>query len=735
MTLVTMLGHPNREALLTANLVDLYARPEDKKRWKSVLERDRIVGSSEVQVYRYDGTVIWLNETIHAGKNLRGRALSYDGWVEDITERKRVEEALHREVDFNTTLVQNSAAFIVAIDAKGRTLMMNETMARTLGYTREEVRGRDFLSAFVPKADREGAAVFFDVLIAESKPKRRESSLLAKDGRELPVEWHDRPVLTPDGDFSYILGVGIDITERKRAEEALRAYHEHLEQLVEKRTLELATAKEAAETANRAKSTFLARMSHDLRTPLNGILGYAQILMRDRSISPQQKNSLNVIERSGRHLLSLINDLLDLAKAEAGKVELCPGDFHLLAFLRSIAELIRVRAEYKGIDWSLELSSDLPEGVRGDERRLRQVLVNLLDNAVKFTDKGGVTLSVSRGTSHVLREHGDVKGESEMPGVCLRFEVSDTGIGVAPEDLQAIYDPFGQVGDQRRRSKGTGLGLSISRNLVELMGGDLQVESPFSRPGGGKVEGGAGSRFWFDVVLFEVDYGIEFAAEPPRQIVGVKGDKLKILVVDDNRESRAVLVDLLSPLGFEVAEAGNGCEGLAKAEESRPHVVLTGLIMPEMDGLELIQRIKESPSLKDENGMSPVVIATSANVYEKDQQKSLSAGSDLFLAQPVEADLLFEQLQRLLNVEWLYSQTVDQAGRDDKPLEFVLPSARTLAELLDRATMGDIEELEEQLTELAQSDEKYLPFVTKLRRLARNFELNRICALLEEYLS
>src|SRR5919199_3130810 len=344
-------------------------------------------------------------------------------------------------------------------------------------------------------------------------------------------------------------------------EEALQ----NLETKVEQRTLELQEnnillqqeicdrkrAEEAAQAANRAKSEFLANMSHELRTPLNGILGYTQIFKKDKTLTEQQKNGIGIIHQCGEHLLTLINDILDLSKIEARKMELFPKDFYFSEFLECIAEICRIRAEQKGLVLIYETITPLPKVIRADEKRLRQVLINLLGNAVKFTDKGRVTFRV-----------GYQEGK-------VRFQVEDTGIGIAPNQLEEIFLPFQQVGEYSRETEGTGLGLAISRQLVQMMGASLNVLSTL----------GKGSVFWLDLDLPEVDQGADVGKVDERPIIGFKGSKRKVLVVDDKWTNRSVLVNLLEPLGFEVVEATDGLDGLAKAPEFQPDLILMDLVM------------------------------------------------------------------------------------------------------------------------------------------------------------
>jgi CheY-like chemotaxis protein len=465
-------------------------------------------------------------------------------------------------------------------------------------------------------------------------------------------------------------------------------------------------------------------MSHELRTPLNGILGYAQILKSSTyAPSDQQLNGLNVIEQSGQQLLALINDILDLAKIESGKVELYQINFHLPTMIRSLGEVTQMRAEQKNIYFRLDTPAEslskqpaLPEMVYGDERRLRQVLLNLLENALKFTDTGGITLRITG------------VDPAPFPQPChIRFEVEDTGVGIPVKYQQTIFSPFEQVGDQKAKAKGTGLGLSICRNLVNVMGGDLKVKS----------QPGAGSAFWFEIPLTVIyQESLLPAATSSQRIVGIKSSRSTpgrlptVLVVDDNWQNRSVFVDLLSPLGFNAIEAENGAVALTKAAKIQPDGILTDLVMPDMSGFELIEQIRQLSGLKDK-----IIISTSASVQETDQQASLALGSNAFLPKPVEAQRLFGLLERLLGLEWIYLEADTPADTPVALADWVVPPREMLQILQASAKIGDIEAIQDEFAHIAQADERYRPFTARLQQLAWDFKLNELNNLLKTYLS
>ena len=496
---------------------------------------------------------------------------------------------------------------------------------------------------------------------------------------------------------------------------------------------QLRRSKVLADVANQAKSEFLANMSHELRTPLNGILGYAQVLERSPTMTEQELKGISVIHQCGSHLLTLINDVLDLSKIEARKLELNPTDCNLLASLQSVIEMSQLRAEKKGLEFAYHFADDIPMGVVVDEKRLRQVLLNLLGNAIKFTDKGQVRLTVTR-TNTVPVSHKQ-NGNPEEPNAqervegaphssihpCLRFEVTDTGIGMSPEQLNQIFIPFEQVGDRQKQDQVTGLGLAISQQIVELMHSKIHVES----------EAQAGSTFWFEVTLPESSDWVQTAKKlsAEEHITGVQSPAPKILMVDDRWENRAVITNLLQPLGIEVIEAENGQEGLETAIQHQPDLIITDIVMPQMDGFELMKALRAIDSHRN----TPIIVS-SASVASLDRQKSIAAGGNEFLAKPVQASELFDHLKTLLNLTWIYASSDSPTPDTDKPPSEISPPPAETIELLYELTLrGNLKKVGINAKKLMEDDPLYERFSEQVILFTQNFQEQDLQKFLQSY--
>ena len=496
------------------------------------------------------------------------------------------------------------------------------------------------------------------------------------------------------------------LAEISRSQNALLHYNDRLTEEVNVRTVELAASTEEsrqarfeAEQASRAKSEFLANMSHELRTPLNGILGYAQILLRDKTGTPAQRHGLEIIQRSGEYLLNLINDILDLSKIESRQMSLNAAPFVLENFLQETCDIVRPRTEFKELQFLSTRTGPLPEAVSGDRKRLGQVLINLLINAIKFTDRGGIALKV-----------GPVGGK-------IRFEVSDTGVGIPADKQTEIFIPFHQVGAEARSIEGTGLGLSISRRIVELMGSPIFMRS----------EPGEGSTFWFEVDL-PAAVVPEAETVPPAAVIGYRGPVRHILIVDDKEENRQILGQMLTPLGFRITEAADGLAALRLFENEPPDLVLMDLMMPGLDGLETTRRIKSLSG-----GERCAIVATSASVFDASIEESREAGCVEFLHKPVRYERLIEILETFLQPEWIYEEKLPATSGTQAERLSDGPGPEEAEALYEAARKGDIEAIRSLAAHIGSENLRLVPFAREVQRLLHTFQINEIKKLVQRF--
>ena len=536
-------------------------------------------------------------------------------------------------------------------------------------------------------------------------------------GLIITLEVTATPIFDTDGNVVYAIAAIQDISERKEAERVLANYQRTLEAEIVDRTQQLQQAALAADTANRAKSTFLANMSHELRTPLNAILGFTQIIAPSPNLTAEDRENIRIIYRSGEHLLTLINQALDLAKIEAGRMMVFPSNFDLYDLLQEVEDMFQLRARNQGLQLVFERNTDVPQYLRADVVKLRQVLINLLSNAIKFTKIGGVSVRVRRQAlggsaagdvsdviDRMYREETtgndseqeivtapenptnldgltiDLSPDTEnltennldLAGLlCLQFEVEDTGSGISPEELSNVFQAFVQTESGQKAQKGTGLGLTICSQFVRLMGGNITVES--------HVEGGTIFRFGIQVNV--VDAASIRAPEISREVIGLAPDvpRYRILVVDDREDNRQLLVKMLSPLGFAVQEASDGITALEIWENWEPHLILMDLQMPLMDGCEAtleirnrIQHREENQATSEEINVSalkpliPKIVALTASTVEGRRSLALLVGCDDFITKPFRKTDIFDILHKHLGVQYLYSDSTESIDSGDR---------------------------------------------------------------------
>ena len=548
--------------------------------------------------------------------------------VSDILQQQQAIEALRDSEARYRAIVEDQTELICRYLPDGAITFVNEAYCRYFGKRREELLGHSFMP-LIPQEDQRLVEARMAILSRQNPVAATEHRVILPDGEIRWQHWTDRAILDEQGRIYEYAGVGRDITDRKRAEAALQQ------------------AKEAAEAASRAKSEFLATMSHEIRTPLNGVLGMAELL-RGTSLNAQQQRFADMILNSGRTLLAIINDILDFSKIEAGRLELDETPLDPRELVEETAALLAGRAHEKGLDLIADLPLRLPKEVRGDPIRLRQVLMNLMGNAIKFTERGEVVIGL-----RVL--------EQDAAAVHLRFEVRDTGIGIAPEARARIFDAFIQAdGSTTRRYGGTGLGLAITRRLVGLMGGEIGVDST----------PGAGSRFWVTVRLRSL------AEESPEPLPGARRELrgLRVLLVDDNATSREILRRQMADWGVTNDEAENGSAALvrlrdaAQAGNAYP-LALVDMRMPELDGLELARQIRADPALA---GLKLVLLSSSGPDALTEQ--AARAGLQGVLHKPVRQAELNKTLRRLLG------PAGEPASR--RPARLATPSPRFAGRIL-----------------------------------------------------
>ena len=467
--------------------------------------------------------------------------------------------------------------------------------------------------------------------------KNEELIVELEDGTRKWTSAWSAPIKNNTGEIIGAMVLFYDVTEKKEVE------------------LEILEAKNKADLANKAKSIFLANMSHELRTPMNAILGYSQLMQRDASLSPKQYKYLDTINRSGELLLALINDVLEISKIEAGKTALDVVTFDLRTLLGDLEEMFRARTDAKGLQFEVMGMDEVPDYIEADENKLGRVLINLLGNAVKFTEEGGVTLRVSAKSIARGAECKDTEKKANQilspnpNALCLTFEVEDTGIGIAEDELDDVFAYFEQTASGRAKKSGTGLGLAISRDYIRMMGGDITVTS----------QEGKGSTFGFETPVRESGEAyIKEKAVRQRRVIGLEPgqDIPRILVAEDMEESRTMLAKLLRTVGFQVREATDGKQAVKIFHEWQPDFIWMDIRMPVMDGLETTRHIK-----KTEAGQSTVVAALTAHALEEEKERILSAGCDDFVRKPFREYEIFDVMGKHLGLRYEYEDSRAEA--------------------------------------------------------------------------
>jgi PAS domain S-box-containing protein len=590
--------HPDDRARVAENLQALFGdgRPYD----------------IECRVRRKSGDWIWVHDRAYSTYEREGVRYA-DGILTDITTRKQSEQMLRRSEERLRSLIESTRDWVWEVDVHGRYAYCSPRVMNLLGYRPEEVLGRTPFDFMDPEEAQRCRARFASVVKARAPMHNLENSNLHKDGHTVFVETNGLAILGENGVLTGYRGIDRDITERRLAEG------------------ELQRAKEAAEAANRAKSEFLANMSHEIRTPLNGILGMVDLTLETELTAPQREH-LEIVKVSAESLLSIINDILDFSKIEAGKLDLEPAPFHLRDALAPTIRALTVSAHRKGLQLNYFVAPGIPQVLVGDPGRVRQILLNLVGNAIKFTDCGEVTVRLD-------------KESADFQYLWLRLSVADTGVGIPPDRLTAVFDAFVQADTSTtRRYGGTGLGLTIVRKLTELMAGRITVESTV----------GVGSTFHCNLRLQVADPRQTAAtvAPAPSRIPAAANHQpeavVPILVAEDNPINQAIAVALLERHGYQVELATTGREAVQRFRGKPVKAILMDVQMPEMDGFEATAAIRE---LEAHTGTHAPIIAMTAHAMKGDRERCLAAGMDGYISKPVRAQELLALLENLISAD------------------------------------------------------------------------------------
>ena len=620
-------GYTPEELIADPELSFRMIHPDDRAAFREHLVRDRSGDDTEMEfrIMRKDGSLRWLGHHCQPIYSGTGEYLGRSGANRDITERKLAEEQLLKL----SLAVEQSPESIVITDLAARIEYVNDAFVQATGYGREEVIGQNPRMLHSGKTRGDTYATLWATLLRGGTWKG-EFINRRKNGEEYIEFAIITPLRSPDGSTTHYVAIKEDITEKRRIGHELDQHRHHLEQLVVERTRQLDEARVRAEAANRTKSSFLANMSHEIRTPLNAIIGLTH-LMRRSELPADQTERLDKIDGAGQHLLAIINDILDLSKIEAGRLELERVDFALESVLDNVASIMTEPARAKALPLHLDYD-EVPRWLHGDPTRLRQALLNYVSNAIKFTEKGRIDLRV-----RLQERAGD--------DVLIRFEVEDTGIGLELEKIGNLFQAFEQAdASTSRRFGGTGLGLVVTRRLAELMGGETGVTSTL----------GAGSTFWFTARL-GVGQGMKPASDPLRTLDGERelrrrAGGARLLLVEDNVINREVALELLHAVGLNVDQAEDGEAALAKVRSRSYDLVLMDLQMPKMDGVTATREIRALNDYRD----TPI-IAMTANAFMGDRQTCEAAGMNDFVTKPVEPELLYATL-----LKWLPARALDK---------------------------------------------------------------------------
>ncbi|OLP19618.1 hypothetical protein BST81_05000 [Leptolyngbya sp. 'hensonii'] len=723
----------------------------------------------EERLLTAEGIAQWIETIKTPIFNDRGEAIGTAGIAMDITERKQVAQALQQlnheleeRVEQRTRELQQQGQHLrserlrlqLALDAAkmgtwscnlhSGELIWSERAQEIFGFVPGSFPGdRETFLAMIHLEDYDRVLQAIGDTFEQNVPYNIEYRIRRLDGeiRWIAV-WGIVPQDVPPPERQ-IVGVVTDISDRKQSEEALRRLNFDLELRVENRTAELKEAKEAAEAANQAKSAFLANMSHELRTPLNAILGFSQLMARDINLTEVKRQQLSIINRSGEHLLNLINDILEMSKIEAGRATLNSICFDLYELLDHLEDMFRLRAAQKALRLTFHRATDVPHYVRADDNKLRQILINLVGNAVKFTAQGTVQLTVAVAPSPEARN--PINSTSTSDSLTLLFEVQDTGPGIEPDELDSLFEPFMQSQKRQSTQEGTGLGLAISRQFVQLMGGKLTIARTSEQ----------GSTFAFSIRVQPEIAPDSSQRSCCQQIIGIAPGQppYRMLVVEDNETNCHLLMQLLASIGFEVQAAMNGQASIDLWETWHPHLIWMDLRMPGLDGYEATRQIRSKEAERYQSACHPqsstvpsspdqtIIIALTASAFEEERARVLEVGCNDFVRKPFQENTLLQKITKYLGVQYVYAETEADAldkrmkgwplSATDRVVALKTMPANWVRELHQAASLLDRQQIERLIQQIPP--EQALLAEDLMKKL-HNFDLEHIIEVTQESL-
>jgi PAS domain S-box-containing protein len=656
---------------------------------------------TELRMMRRDGVAFWcrmIARALDPADHAKGTLFI----CEDISERKAADEAL-KQLLLEYRAILDNASLGIIFTRDGAFVHCNERFGEMFGWRSHELIGLPTSIFYRSQDDYRALSRIADPILSAGKRLDVEWEMRRRDGGTFWCRMLAKAIDPADYRKGAVF-ITEDITERKATRDALLAAHEELlqahdelEQRVRERTAELVAA-------SRAKSDFLSKMSHELRSPLNVILGFSRLLAHEPGLSGEARNDIETIVRSGEHLHALINEVLDISMIEAGRVTLNERVFDLRALLDEVENMFRMTAQKKGLRLSVAAAPELPRMVRADPVKLRQVLINLMGNAVKFTADGSVSLRAGR-----LADAGGMGR--------LAFEVEDTGSGIEPAELRQLGELFVQAQAGRQSGEGTGLGLAICRNFVQLMGGELRIESRI----------GEGTAVRFEIALREGGAGDGGDGWPNRSVLGLAPGQpaYRILVAEDRPDARRMLVRQLRRLGFEVDEAGDGEQAVAAWRSRQPHLIFMDMRMPVMDGCEATRRIKAAPDA----GRTRIVALT-ASSFEEERVRVMACGCDGHLSKPYREQDMYRMLQQMLGAQFVFAEAAGAApaALPDRARLAALPAA-SLQALREALTEMDVDAIERAIEAVRGRD---AGLAEALAAQAAEFQYDRILALMDQ---